>query len=73
LAAGAAIIAMMVTVWLQEGGMPVPDSPLTDLFRWIDLTAVFANALLGGVIARGERLDPIGSRRGRSCPGSAAV
>jgi uncharacterized membrane protein YeiH len=60
LAVGAAIIAMMVTVWLQEGGMPVPDAPLTDLFRWIDLTAVFANALLGGVIARGERLDPIG-------------
>jgi uncharacterized membrane protein YeiH len=39
---------------------PVSDDTLTDLFRWIDLTAVFANAVLGGVIARGERLDPIG-------------
>lgn len=41
--------------------MPVPDAALTaDLFRGIDLTGVFANALLGGVIARAERLDPVG-------------
>lgn len=33
---------------------------LSDVFRVIDLTGVFANATLGGVIARKERLDPIG-------------
>ena len=35
-------------------------APLSDVFRVIDLTGVFANAALGGVIARKERLDPIG-------------
>jgi uncharacterized membrane protein YeiH len=33
---------------------------LSQLFRVLDLTGVFANAVLGGVIARRERLDPIG-------------
>ena len=33
---------------------------MTDLFRALDLTGVFANAMLGGVIARREKLDPIG-------------
>jgi uncharacterized membrane protein YeiH len=33
---------------------------LTDLFRALDLTGVFANAVLGGVIARTMRFDPIG-------------
>jgi uncharacterized membrane protein YeiH len=33
---------------------------VTDLFRALDLTGVFANAVLGGVIARRERLDPVG-------------
>lgn len=33
---------------------------LSDLFRVLDLTGVFANAVLGGVIARREKLDPIG-------------
>ena len=33
---------------------------LSELFRILDLTGVFMNALLGGVIARRERLDPIG-------------
>jgi uncharacterized membrane protein YeiH len=33
---------------------------LNELFRGVDLTGVFANALLGGVIARAERLDPVG-------------
>ncbi|MGO1974251.1 MAG: trimeric intracellular cation channel family protein [Propionibacteriaceae bacterium] len=33
---------------------------VTDLFRVLDLTGVFANAVLGGVIARRERLDPVG-------------
>lgn len=31
-----------------------------ELFRVLDLTGVFANAVLGGVIARRERLDPVG-------------
>lgn len=34
--------------------------PLSDVFRAIDLTGVFANAILGGVVARAERFDPIG-------------
>jgi uncharacterized membrane protein YeiH len=34
--------------------------PVSDLFRALDLTGVFANALLGGVIARREKLDPVG-------------
>ena len=33
---------------------------LTDLYRAIDLTGVFANAALGGLIARKERFDPVG-------------
>lgn len=33
---------------------------LSELFRVLDLTGVFANAILGGLIARQERLDPIG-------------
>ena len=33
---------------------------LADLFRAFDLTGVFANALLGGLIARREKLDPVG-------------
>jgi uncharacterized membrane protein YeiH len=36
------------------------DVPLDALFRGIDLTGVLANAVLGGVLARQERLDPIG-------------
>jgi uncharacterized membrane protein YeiH len=40
--------------------MVVAGGTVTDLFRALDLTGVFANALLGGVIARRERLDPIG-------------
>jgi uncharacterized membrane protein YeiH len=34
--------------------------PVTDLFRVLDLTGVFANAVLGGVIARRTKLDPVG-------------
>ncbi|MGL4832702.1 MAG: trimeric intracellular cation channel family protein [Propionibacteriaceae bacterium] len=33
---------------------------VADVLRWVDLSGVFANALLGGVIARREKLDPIG-------------
>lgn len=36
------------------------EDALQELFRWVDLTGVLANAVLGGVVARGERLDPIG-------------
>lgn len=36
------------------------EAQLTDLFRVLDLTGVFANAVLGGVIARTQRFDPIG-------------
>lgn len=33
---------------------------LSEWFRLLDLTGVLANAILGGLIARHERLDPIG-------------
>lgn len=35
-------------------------APLTAGLRALDLTGVFANAILGGVIARTARLDPVG-------------
>ncbi len=34
--------------------------PVNELIRAVDLTGVFANAVLGGVIARREKLDPVG-------------
>jgi uncharacterized membrane protein YeiH len=40
--------------------MAVPDEAIAETFRFIDLTGVFANAVLGGVLARAERLDPVG-------------
>jgi uncharacterized membrane protein YeiH len=40
--------------------MTVSAAPVTELFRVLDLTGVFANAVLGGVIARREQLDPVG-------------
>lgn len=33
---------------------------VTEVFRVLDLSGVFANAVLGGLIARQEKLDPIG-------------
>lgn len=33
---------------------------VTEVFRVLDLSGVFANAVLGGLIARREKLDPIG-------------
>jgi uncharacterized membrane protein YeiH len=33
---------------------------VSDVLRWLDLTGVLANAILGGVIARTARLDPVG-------------
>jgi uncharacterized membrane protein YeiH len=38
----------------------VASDSVTELVRWVDLTGVFANAILGGVLARTQRLDPIG-------------
>lgn len=38
----------------------MPLQGVDDVFRALDLVGVFANAVLGGVIARRERLDPIG-------------
>jgi uncharacterized membrane protein YeiH len=40
--------------------VPAAAATLSELFRAIDLTGVFANAVLGGVVARGERMDPVG-------------
>ena len=40
--------------------MAVSDAALTELFRGVDLTGVLANAVLGGVLARGLRFDPVG-------------
>ena len=40
--------------------MAVADAAITETFRVIDLTGVLANAVLGGAMARAERLDPVG-------------
>lgn len=40
--------------------MPGSDAVLQDVFTGIDLTGVLANAVLGGVMARAKRLDPVG-------------
>jgi uncharacterized membrane protein YeiH len=40
--------------------VPVPDAAVEEVFRAVDLTGVLANAVLGGVLARRERLDPVG-------------
>lgn len=42
--------------------IPITDisTTVTDGRRWLDLTGLFANALLGGVIARSAKLDPVG-------------
>ena len=34
--------------------------PVSELVRVVDLSGVFANAVLGGVIARREKFDPVG-------------
>lgn len=38
----------------------VISAPVSEALRVLDLTGVFANAVLGGVIARSARLDPVG-------------
>ena len=40
--------------------MPVPETAVVDVLRVVDLLGVLANALLGGLVARAARLDPIG-------------
>ncbi len=40
--------------------MAFAELSVTDLFRAVDLIGVFGNALLGGVVARREKLDPVG-------------
>jgi uncharacterized membrane protein YeiH len=40
--------------------MSVSGTTITETFRVIDLIGVLANAVLGGVLARAERLDPVG-------------
>jgi len=40
--------------------MSVTREKVDGILRVLDLTGVFANAVLGGVIARREKLDPIG-------------
>jgi len=40
--------------------LPVTNVIVQDLFTGIDLTGVLANAMLGGVVAREERLHPVG-------------
>jgi uncharacterized membrane protein YeiH len=40
--------------------MEVSSEAVFETFRVIDLIGVFANAVLGGVMARAERLDPVG-------------
>lgn len=40
--------------------MPVFTAIVQDVFTGIDLTGVLANAILGGVMARAERLQPVG-------------
>ena len=40
--------------------MVVSGAAITESFRVVDLLGVFANAVLGGVLARAERLDPVG-------------
>jgi uncharacterized membrane protein YeiH len=40
--------------------MTVSGTAIAETFRVIDLIGVLANAVLGGVVARSERLDPVG-------------
>jgi uncharacterized membrane protein YeiH len=40
--------------------VPVSGVAITETFRAFDLTGVFANAVLGGVLARAQRLDLVG-------------
>ena len=52
--------------------MAVAETAITETFRVIDLIGVLANAVLGGVLARREGLDPVGFAVRRSPPAWAA-
>ena len=51
----------------------MPIDGVNDVFRVVDLTGVFANAILGGVIARRESWTRSVSSSSRCCPGSVAA
>jgi uncharacterized membrane protein YeiH len=42
------------------GDLAVSGVAISESFRAIDLTGVFANAVLGGALARSQRFDPVG-------------
>jgi uncharacterized membrane protein YeiH len=44
----------------MSSSLPAVSASVVDALRWLDLTGVLANALLGGVIARSAKLDPVG-------------
>ena len=44
----------------QDGVMAIASGSVPDLVRVVDLTGVFANALLGGAVARRHGFDPVG-------------
>src|ERR1700736_4838702 len=47
--------------WLRRmGAMAAGFASVPDLLRTLDLTGVFANALLGGAVARHHGFDPVG-------------
>jgi uncharacterized membrane protein YeiH len=50
----------MATTGTGRRGTAVIPENVDGVLRVLDLTGVFANAVLGGVIARRERLDPVG-------------
>jgi uncharacterized membrane protein YeiH len=50
----------MPVAWVAgPPGLPV-HATLAELFRGIDLLGVFGNAVLGGIVARRQKMDPIG-------------
>ena len=50
---------MLGTLVIETPGLPVQGA-VAELFRAIDLLGVFGNAVLGGIVARRRKLDPIG-------------
>jgi uncharacterized membrane protein YeiH len=40
--------------------LAVADLTVLDALRWVDLVGVLGNAILGGLVARAARLDPVG-------------
>jgi uncharacterized membrane protein YeiH len=52
--------ALIATTEARRLTMSATPEKVDGILRVLDLTGVFANAVLGGVIARREKLDPIG-------------